>query len=214
MAVSDEVKLRVYNDALRILGSRRLASLTEARDPRRHLDDAYGPAGEGVRYCLEAADWNFATRTVEAAYDPGVEPGFGFRRAFARPDDFVRLTSLSRDGYFVEPMTARHYTDEAGYWLADCDTLYIRYVSDADAFGFDSGKWSIAFRKFLAGFLAFECCERITNSTDNLQVAKRIMDDARTHAKSRDAMDEGTKFMPPGSWVMSRGSNMRDWKAR
>lgn len=214
MAVSGDVKLRVYNEALRILGSRRLASLTEDREPRRVLDDAYGPAGEGVVSCLEAGDWNFATRTREAVYDPGIEPSFGFRRAFAQPDDLVRLTTLSLDGHFASPLTARHYTDEGGYWLADHDTLYVRYVSDDGDYGLDSSKWSMAFRKYLSGFLAFECCERITNSTQHLQKAKRIMEEARAHAKSRDAMDEGVKFMPAGTWVSSRGWGTRDWRAR
>lgn len=213
MAVSGDVKLRVYNDALRILGSRRIASLAEDREPRRALDDAYGSDDEGVRSCLEVADWNFATRSVEGAYDPGVEPTFGFRRAFAKPDDLVRLTALSADPYFVVPLVARQFTDEAGYWFADYDTLYVRYVSEGDDFGLDSGKWSMAFRKYLSAFLAYECCERITNSTDHLQKARRLMDDARTHAKSRDAMDEGVKFLPTGSWVAARGRS-RSWKTR
>jgi hypothetical protein len=40
-------KLKLYNDALGILGERRLASLTENREPRRVLDEVWD-AGKGV----------------------------------------------------------------------------------------------------------------------------------------------------------------------
>ena len=38
MAITNSDRLDVYNGALRRLGSRRLASLTENREPRRVLD--------------------------------------------------------------------------------------------------------------------------------------------------------------------------------
>lgn len=208
MAISSDVKLSVYNDALRILGERRIASLTEAREPRRVLDDVYA-SGDGVRHMLEMADWNFATRSVQAEYDPSVEPAFGHRRAFSKPDDVIRLTSLAGDEFFSRPLTALQYTDEAGYWFAGWDTLYVRYVSDGDAFGFNSGAWPMSFRKLLSGYLAKESCERITNSTQKLAAADRIMRNALAHAKSRDAMDESVKFAPTGSWVASRGGRNR-----
>lgn len=213
MAISSDVKLSIYNDALRILGSRRIASLAEDREPRRVLDDAWGSAGDGVRYVLEMADWNFATRAVEAAYEAGIEPDFGFRRAFLKPDDIIRVTSIAVDEFFRRPLTSLEYGDEAGYWLAEHDTLYIRYVSDDDSWGFDSGKWPMSFRKLLSGYLAYEACERLTNSTQKMAAADRVMQDALKHAKSRDAMDEGVKFAPAGSWVTSRGGWRRD-KAR
>lgn len=204
MAVSSDVRLAVYNEALRILGSRKLASLTEDRKPRHLLDDAFGSDNAGVISCLERADWNFATRTVKAEFDPGVEPPFGYRRAYSKPNDFVRLTTLSADEYMRDPMTHEDYNDEAGYWFSDIEPLYVRYVSDGDDFGLNSGNWPRSFKQLLAAYLAEETCEAITNSSEHLAKARGIGKEALAHAKSRDAMDEGVKFPPIGRWVTSR----------
>lgn len=208
MAVTADVKLALYNEALRIIGSRKLASLTENRKPRHLLDDAWGGDIAVIR-CLERADWNFATRSVEMAYDPGIEPSFGFRRAYAKPDDFVRLTTMSANEYMRDPMTHDDYLDEAGYWLCDLDTLYLRFVSSGNDFGLNSGGWPQSFKQLLAAYLAEEIAEPITNSTAHVRKARAIAKDALTLAKSRDAMDEGVKFPPQGSWVRSRGSSAR-----
>lgn len=209
MAITDDVKLRVYNRALRILGSRKLASLTEDRKPRRLLDDAWGANNEAVETCLEHADWNFASRTVRGAYDPSHETEFGFRRAYQKPDDFVRLTTMSADEYMRSPFTAEDYSDQHGYWMCDHDLIYIRYVSSGDDYGFNSGLWPESFVDYVAGYLAVEIAESLTNSTEHLKKAERAKRDAMTHAKSRDAMDEGTKFPPEGAWVRARGGHGR-----
>ncbi len=208
MAISSDVQLSVYNEALRMLGERRLAGLAEAREPRRVLDDAWTGA---VAYALEQGDWNFAIRSSEVAWSPDFETSFGFRRAFAKPFDFVRLSSLAADEYFRIPLVDAQYVDEAGFWLSDFDTLYVRYVSSGDAYGFNSGGWPETFKKYLAAYLSAECCERITNSTQKRDRAERAMKMALTDARSSDAMNEGVKFAPPGSWVMARGGG---WGAR
>ena len=51
MAITNSDRLDVYNGALRRLGSRRLASLTENREPRRVLDDIWNN-GALVNYAL------------------------------------------------------------------------------------------------------------------------------------------------------------------
>ena len=139
MAISNTDRLDVYNGALRRLGSRRLASLTENREPRRVLDDIWNN-GALVNYALERGEWNFALRSVQGAYNAGITPGFGFRCAFDKPDDFRRLAGLSADEYFRRPLTAEEYTDEGGYWLSDNDTIFIRYVSSHDNYGYDSSR--------------------------------------------------------------------------
>lgn len=207
MAISNTDQLDAYNGALRRLGSRRLASLSEAREPRRVLDDIWNN-GALVNYALERGEWNFALRSVQGAYNPAIEPEFGFRRAFDKPSDFRRLAGLSADEYFRIPLTALEYTDEGGYWLSDHDTLYIRYVSSHVSYGHDSSRWTESFRYYLETCLAFEACERITNSDTKLQLIERDQRKYLAQAKSTDAMQEGVKFRPPGSWVMSRGRSL------
>ncbi len=206
MAVSDDIKLRTYNDALRILEARELSSLTEAVEARRVLDSAYGPNAEAVTTCLERADWTFASLIVKGVYDPGLETGFGFRYAYAKPSDMVRLTSLCPDEYMRSPLTGEQYWDAAGYWYVDHAEIYIRYVSGGTDYGMNSGLWSEGFRELLAAHLAVECAGRLTSSDAIARKAYALKEDALSHAKSRNAMDGGTKFAPAGSWVRARGT--------
>lgn len=207
MAISNTDKLDVYNGALRRLGSRRLASLSESREPRRVLDDIWN-GGALVDYALERGEWNFALRSVQGAYNASITPEFGFRRAFDKPDDFRRLASLSADEYFRIPLTAEGYSDEGGYWLSDHDTIYIRYVSSHDNYGYDSSRWTESFRYYLETCMAFEACERLTNSRSKLADIAADMRRYLSEAKSTDAMQEGVKFRPAGAWVQSRGRGL------
>lgn len=200
MAVSSDVRLRAYNAALMHLGARSLASVTEQREARRVLDAAWRP-----HYVLEQASWNFAMRTVQAAPSPSVEPDFGYKLAYDKPDDFARLVTLSADGSFTVPLTARHYADEAGYWFTDVEPLFARYVSVGDDYGMNSGLWTESFIKYLGLQLAFDCCERITGSDSKLQSINAKLRRARSEARANDASDEGIRFPPVGTWVRARG---------
>lgn len=211
MAIDASIKLRVYNDALRHLGSRALTSLSEAREPRRVLDDAWGADDEAARYILEQGLWNFAVRTVEALASASVEPSFGFAHAFDKPADFVRLAGIAREPHFVLPLTSRDFTDEGGFWFSDCNPLYIRYVSDSDDYGMNAAAWPETFRRLLGMWLAFECCERITNSTDKRRDLERRMKAMKTDAQSKDAMNEGVQMPPPGGWALSRAGGLMRW---
>lgn len=80
-------QLSLYNNALTVLGERKIASLTENREPRRVLDDVWSGA---VKYCLEQGQWKFAIRTSKLTYSTDVNPVFGYRRAFERPSEIGR----------------------------------------------------------------------------------------------------------------------------
>src|SRR5690349_21802567 len=106
-------KLTLYNDALLILGERKLASLAEAREPRRALDDAYDLT---LRYALEQGYWNFAIRAVQLAASASVTPAFGYMHAFTKPADFVRVVEQSASETFSPPLIGKEIVDEPGYW--------------------------------------------------------------------------------------------------
>lgn len=204
MAISPEVKLSIYNAALRHLGSRQLVSLTEERKPRRVLDGIWGPDNIIVRKALERGEWNFAIRTVLGDYNPSIEPDFGFRRAYEKPDDFRRLAAFSTDEYFRSPLTNSQYVDEAGFWFTDHDVIYIRYISDGEDYGMNASKWSESFIEYLEYSLAADACETITNSGSRRRELQAEAMAALKTAKSQDAMNEGIKFLPAGSWSRSR----------
>jgi hypothetical protein len=197
-------KLGIYNAALLILGERKLSSLSEAREPRRALDDAYD---DGVGYCLERGFWNFAMRAIQADSSASVTPTFGYNYAFAKPSDFVRLHSFGGTETFDPPLMT--VVDEPNYWYANVDPLFVRYVSNDTAYGLDLSLWSETFSDYVANRLAVKTCKRITGKAPDGDM-KLDEKKARAVALSKDAMDEPPGFPPRGSWVNSRLGSFSD----
>ncbi len=202
-------KLDVFNGALLICGERFLASLTEAREPRRLLDHVWDEE-DGVKNCLEAGQWYFAMRTVQIDYDTGIEPDFGYRRAFAKPDDWVLTSALCTDEFFRSPQT--RYADEAGYWYSDVDTLYVRYVSDDETYGRDLNKWPKKFQEFVEAHFASKIIHKIKQSESERESVIKLREQRLREAKNLSLMAEPTKFPARGSWVSARqrGVSRRD----
>lgn len=197
-------KLQLYNMALgEYLGERTLASLTENREPRRILDDAW--ANGAVRYCLEQGQWNFAIRSSKITNTPSVSPPFGFTYAFEKPADCVTLTQVCVDEAYTTPLLS--YIEEAGFWYADVPDIYIGYVSDDVLYGNDMSNWPESFVQVVASYLASKSAMRITQSKQSKDDAKAEYLRNLANAKSKDAMQQPTKFLPPGSWSRSRGGS-------
>lgn len=203
-------KLTLYNGALRMLGEVKLSVLTENRAARRHLDDAWDDGF--VDYCLEQGLWNFAIRTIQLTYSPSITPAFGYSYAFEKPDDFIRTAALCSDERFNTPLL--DYRDESGYWLADLDALYVRYVSNDTEFGNDYSLWPQTFVKFVEAELASRVAIDITKDreklADCLTQRKRLL----TDAKAKDAMAEPTRFPPSGSWARARHAGTSGQRSR
>lgn len=202
-------KLSIYNGALRLLGERKLSSLTEDRPARYYLDDAWDDGL--IQDCLEEGYWNFATRTIMATAETGIEPEFGYRHAFQKPTDYVKLKAISVDEYFRN--TLHDYSDETNYWYCDYDVLYIQYISNDVDYGNNIGKWTQSFEKFVKATLADEVKELVTGNDGKYERVKQALKDAKTNARSKDAMNRPTKFGQTGSWVSARmnGSVNKDW---
>jgi hypothetical protein len=189
----------LYNGALLVAGERFIASLSVQEEPRRLLDQVWTGA---IKYCLEQGQWHFAMRTIQIDYDSSIEPDFGYRRAFVKPDDWVNTSGLCSDEYFTAPLT--RYIDEAGYWYADLDTLYVRYVSNDSLYGMDLNKWPETFREYVEAYLASRILLKIANSEDKAEKAGKLAEKRLMVAKNKAAMAEPTSFPARGSWSSAR----------
>lgn len=202
-------RLSLYNGALRLMGERGLASLTESREPRRLLDDVWNSGNGAIRFVLEQGQWNFAIRTIQIDYDTTIDPDFGFRRGFSKPTDWVRTVSLASDEYLTNPLSAQQCVDERGYWFCDLDKLYVRYVSDHASYGSDLSLWPESVTLFAHAYLASQIAPafKASHAADMRKLAKDFLRDA----KNKDAMNEGTSYPRPGSWVRARmGGSIRE----
>lgn len=189
------------------LRERRLASLSEAREPRRVLDDFWD---QTQQLCLEEGLWNFMQRTVQIDASTTVIPAFGFKYAFTKPTDWLRTTLVSSVETFNPPLL--DYQDETRYLYANWTPLFVQYQSNDPQYGTDLGSWSATFTAYVALQLAESTCGKITGSTALLEgqfgISKRLHN-ARIKAKANDAMNEPPGQLPTGTWVRSRRGFLR-----
>lgn len=202
-------QLKLYNGALTVLGERKLASLAENREPRRVLDTFWDD--DAIRYLLGRGLWNFAMRTLRIDYDSGIEPDFGYRRAFPKPDDWVRTAALCSDEYFRSPLT--ECADEQGYWFADLDQIYVKIVSDDGDYGGDYSLWPTNFTIYAEHWLAWRACNRITQSKTLKADIERDMKRLLAEARATDAMNEPAGVPPAGGWTSARRGGGRGDRA-
>lgn len=210
---TNTTQLSLYNTALRHLGERKLASLTENREPRRLLDDEYN---DTVLLCLRGSLWNWAMRAIKIDSDSSIEPEFGYQSGFRKPADWIRTALVSTNETFDPPL--RQYQDQQGYWLCNADTLYVRYVSSS--LGLNLEVWPVDFAEYVGVALARAIVSRITQN-DNLtaQIEQRE-EKYRKRAAANDAMDQPPAPWPIGTWVSNRirrgvlpglSNNIRYW---
>lgn len=200
-------QLGLYNEALRIIGERRLSSLSENREPRRLLDDAWN--ADAIDYVLEQGLWNFAMRAIQITYSETVTPAFGLQYAFDQPTDHIRTAAVCEDEYFKVPVT--NYVEEVDFWFADFSPLYIRYVSNASTYGNDLTRWPPTFAKYVAAYLAAEIVLALTSDPERKKLTLAVMQQRLKDARSKDAMADPTQFPAQGNWSASRhGNSKRD----
>lgn len=148
-------------------------------------------------------------RSLEIEYDPDYDPSFGFQHAFDKPDDLVRVAAVCSDEYFTAPLSNAECIDEGGFWYSDLSLIYVRYVSDDDEFGMDFGKWPATFTEYVEAYFASKAVIDLTQDekkrAEILLPEKGLLARSLMHARSNDAMKDGVKFPPPGSWTTARG---------
>jgi hypothetical protein len=200
-------RLQIYNDALLCCKERFLSSLTENCEARRLLDNVW--ASNGVRYCLEQGQWQFAMRTQQIDYDPDVDTQFGYTYAFDKPTDWVLTSAVCSDERMTIPLM--QYRDEGPYWFADITPMYISYVSDDENYGGDLSKWPATFCDYVAAEFASRIVLKLTGDESRMaalsdprqgMVARRLL-----IAKNRAMMTQPQQRPATGAWVRSRRGN-------
>ena len=170
-----------------------------------------------LAFCLEAGDWNYATRTVAIEASEDEEPAFGFGFAVEKPDDYAgRVVAISANERFYPPL--EQYHDEGGlegHFHTDCDPLYLRYISNGNEYGLNLADWHPAFERYFEYELAWRIAPQLTNmgedATDRFEKRKNK---ALHNAQAQDARNHGAQPLPQGRLVQSRGypSSRSRWR--
>lgn len=159
-------KLSVYNNALYILGERRLANEFEDREPRFVLDEIANLEAYGV--CLEIVKPRFAVSSI-ALTSPATSSVHGLDNVYTFPADYI--STLGEEG--INGINASFFADEdfehpidryiiEGRTVA-CDvatTIYMRYITGSRSLS----QWTPMFGKLVAAYIAREASSRINPS--------------------------------------------------
>lgn len=206
MAISSANKLKLYNGALLFIGDRELSALTDNVESRRLLDGVWDR--DGIDTVLEHGQWNFAMRSAKYEYSASITPAFGYTRAFEKPTDLIRVCAVCSDEHFKTPILS--YLDEAGYWYADYDEIYVRIVSNDGDYGTDYSLWPPSFKRYVEAWLGCQIIGKLIQNRTKEELKKEECQLLLTKAKSQDAFNDPTKFLPPGRFRLARrGGNGR-----
>lgn len=208
-------RLKLYNGALLYATQRSIADLAVNEESRRLLDEVWNDGG--VRHCLEQGQWKFAMRSSKLSYETALTPQFGYRRAFAKPTDWVTTSAVCQDEYYRAPLL--QYADEVGYWFSDLDEIYVRYVSDDAAYGLNLAGWPASFTEYVKAYFAWRIAGKLTGGD---KIIERLWSHNNPHrgivpttlltAKNRDAMQGPTTFPARGSWSLARQGGLSGWR--
>jgi len=204
-------RLQIYNGALQKIGKGRIASLSVNEEARRELDAVWNDGG--VQYCLEQGMWKFATRTQMLDYDTTVVPEFGFRRGFAKADDWCATVAVCSDEFCKVPLL--RYSDEAGYIWCDLDRIYVRFTSNHVDWGMNLARWPATFTEYVKTYFAGRVCLKLTGDekkANEFNKPRGFIELAESTAKNNDAQDDPVKFPAPSSWVLARRNLKSPWR--
>lgn len=144
----------IYREALRLIGDHDIVDETEATPNRYVLDSAYTNA---VQYCMSLGWWRFAFATTTPSLTSSSMPGYTHQ--FAKPADWLRTHSVSLlSGTQTYPTD--WYEEGANIAVKYSAAIILKYIQNDIA----AASWPEVFAKVVAAYLAFETCERITQS--------------------------------------------------
>ena len=177
------------NSALQRVGATTILSLSDNSPEARACSVAYD---SNRRDELRKHPWNFAIKRAVLAPDT-TAPAFDYTYAFTLPTDCVRL---------LRPATPDlDWQVEGGKILTnDSNTLYLRYISDIT----DPTLWDPSFYNVVAGALAIDICERLTQSNTKKQLLiQQYAEDVRS-ARRMNAFESGPKDAADDDWWIAR----------
>lgn len=188
----------VLNLALTTLGQDRAISINDDVEAVRVIRSLW----DLTRDCVLADHpWKFAIlRTTLPAL--AAAPAYEWSKQYALPEACLRLVQVSDDWVFYT-QEAPFYTIEGQNILTDeAAPLRVRYVQRIS----NVGLWPPLFARSMAMHLAFDACEKLTQSNTKRQFAAESYAQVIKQAKRQSAIELPPLREPEGSWLAARGS--------
>ena len=186
--------VEIYNRALQKLGAKRVTSVDENSNAAQELNGAYPVIRDAA---LEEHRWSFAIERATLAADAPT-PTWGRDNAFSWPSDCLKIIPP----YPEDDDIGRDWVIEGRKIITDYSApLYIRYIKQVT----DPNQMTPLFREYLATKLAFELCEKLTQSNTKKESLKEDMKDIISQAKKSSAIQNVPANSPDDTWLALRG---------
>lgn len=192
----------ICNSTLHKLGESAIVTLDDANDRARALKLRYAPIRD---LTLRSQRWNFALKRARLSADV-TAPDFDYELRYALPSDCLQLVYINGTEFTpgMVDYNSRSYSTyqlEGGYILTDTAApLDVRYVARIES----EQLFDPLFDEALACRLAFDCCEKITQSTSKKQTAWQEYQMAIREAIRVNAIEAPMEEPVDGSWVLAR----------
>lgn len=195
-------EVSIGNGALIKLGADTIIALTDDNNRARTLNARY----ESVRDAeLRRRRWRFSIkRTSLAAL--ATTPDSDFAYAYQLPADFLRLIEGGdivqlADLSDYRSGSSEMYSIENGTILTNLSApLAIRYIAKIT----DPTLYDPAFAEAFSARLAFECCEKLTQSDSKKQLAWGDYKNSIKEAIAANAIEVASESVADDTWVMAR----------
>lgn len=192
----------IANRALTKLGAGTIIRLDEDDPKAVALNLAFEPVRQAE---LRRRRWRFSLErhSLPALADA---PGFGFSRQFQLPTGCLRVIQIGE--FDLGPNLSDYRGAPTEYWsiegrkiLTDFDApLKVRTIQDVP----DTTQWDPAFVEAFAARLAYECCERITQSDSKRQLAWSDYKESIREAIKANALEVAPQEASDDTWMMAR----------
>jgi len=190
---STYTEIDVINKALTLLGGNQITSRSENTEAAKTMDALYDGCRDRV---LRECPWNFAvTRTSVASSGTPAWGDFGF--LYPKPSDFLYMISLKDHD---------DYTLEGDNILADATDgltsgpLKFKYVARVT----DTSRYDVLFVEALAYRLAYEACERITQSNTKSSGLLQEYEVTMARAKRINGQEDAPENYVEDEWIRAR----------
>ena len=200
-ATLDDTWRKVYNKAFFILGLDEIVSNDDDSLRRSKADVCVGMGL--VNTVLEDVGWKFGVVSNEITYNPSLEPGWGYKRVYAKPTDMHRLDGIFHDALFRTPL--KDYEDEGDYWYCGLDKIYVKYISTS--FLTSPSSWPQYLTNLVAAQMALDIGPKL--APDMMDNARDRMERYEREAQSTDAMSGPPQMIKAGGWVRAKSSYSR-----
>lgn len=181
------IDVNIANGALLKLGTNPISSPDEESERASTIRSIYNDC---VDYILSQFDFKCSKKQIRLT-ELNTDVVFGYNKAFALPNDFIRLLIVKEGS---------EYSQVGNALLTNNDTCTIEYVFK----NYDPTTYSPLMKELLKVRLALELSPYIkSDRTFTMSMYNEEIDKINNSA-NRESMQDDNEFLPEDSWVLAR----------